>query len=136
MKRKRERKNRERRRAKRMVLLHFEEGKREFLLQFWRKKKAKNFEKIGAICCRKIRAVCCQFVQKNCAKKLELFATNLCRKLDSFVLPILRSFVTENLPILEQKMRFLVTDFERKGREKAIMMKRGSHGGEKRKPWW
>ncbi|EOY00477.1 Uncharacterized protein TCM_010361 [Theobroma cacao] len=44
MKRKRERKNRERGRAKRMVLMHFEEGKREFLLQFWRKKKAENFE--------------------------------------------------------------------------------------------
>ncbi|EOY08656.1 Uncharacterized protein TCM_023572 [Theobroma cacao] len=44
MKRKRERKNRERGRAKRMVLLHFEEGKREFLLQFWRKKNAENFE--------------------------------------------------------------------------------------------
>ncbi|EOY08514.1 Uncharacterized protein TCM_023033 [Theobroma cacao] len=44
MKRKRERKNCERGRAKRMVLLHFEERKREFLLQFWRKKKAENFE--------------------------------------------------------------------------------------------
>ncbi|EOY22032.1 Uncharacterized protein TCM_014204 [Theobroma cacao] len=60
MKRKRERKNRERGRAKRMVLLHFEEEKREFLLQFWRKKKAKNFEKNWSCLCRKIGVVCCR----------------------------------------------------------------------------
>ncbi|EOX99712.1 Uncharacterized protein TCM_008509 [Theobroma cacao] len=78
MKRKRERKNRERGRAKRMVLLHFEEGKSEFLLQFWRKKKAKNFE-------LKILEVLLPLkgskVLPICAKKLELFAANLCRKI-------------------------------------------------------
>ncbi|EOY14238.1 Uncharacterized protein TCM_033529 [Theobroma cacao] len=110
MKKKRERKNRERGRVKRMVLLHFEEGKRKFLLQFWRKKKAENFEVRKLIFLRLIAGIfevfmadfgaensrflllkLCEFAARNFGgfaalaanlyKKIGVVVTNLCRKI-------------------------------------------------------
>ncbi|EOY08679.1 Uncharacterized protein TCM_023690 [Theobroma cacao] len=95
------------------------EEKRAFSCNCWRKKKLKNFEKNWSC----LLVVCVG-------------------KLDSFVLPILRSFVAGNLSWKSanfrakngnkkgEKMRLLVTDFEKKGSEEAMVVKRGSHGGE------
>ncbi|EOY22040.1 Uncharacterized protein TCM_014225 [Theobroma cacao] len=100
MKRKKERKNRERGRAKRMVLLHFEEGKREFLLQFWRKKKAENFELEILKVLLPLKG---SKVLPICAEKLELFAANLCRKIGAVCAKKLELFVAEKLELFVQK---------------------------------
>ncbi|EOY21076.1 Uncharacterized protein TCM_012392 [Theobroma cacao] len=97
------------------------EEKRAFCCNFWRKKKAKNFEKNWS------------YLLIVCAGKV-----------DSFVLPKLRSFDAGNLSWKSadfraengskkgEKMRLLVTGFERKGREEATMVK-GMTAGKKKK---
>ncbi|EOY18998.1 Uncharacterized protein TCM_043574 [Theobroma cacao] len=119
MKRKRERKNRERVRVKRMVLLHFAKGKIEFLLQFWRKKKAENFEleilevllplkgsKVLPICAEKLKlfvANLCRKFRAVCAEKLELFAAKnwscLCRKIGVVCCRKIRAVYAEKLEL-------------------------------------
>ncbi|XP_017979570.1 PREDICTED: uncharacterized protein LOC108662675 [Theobroma cacao] len=112
------------------VLLHFEGGKESFLLQFLEEEKAENFEKNWSC------------LLPFCAEKLELFAGSLCRKIGQLCAAKIEKFCcwklswksadfrAENGSKKGEKMRLLVTGFERKGREEATVVKRGRHGGE------
>ncbi|EOY21483.1 Uncharacterized protein TCM_013070 [Theobroma cacao] len=148
-----------------MVLLQFEEGKREFLLQFWRKKKTKNFElKILEV----LLALKGSKVLPICAEKLELFAANLCRKigavfcrkiraifcrkigaicaekLELFAANLCRKIGQHCATNLREKKQLGAAKFLRKRELKVLPpeeeendpRKRGSHGGEERKTWW